>query len=235
TPPPNAGRANIEICEHVPQNVAAGDNSRIARLSDAAARLLNDYDLVIGTDADEFLVVDPRTGKSLAEYLSSIKIKGSVSALGMDVGQHRENEKPIDASQPFLSQRHYALVSTRYTKSSVISEPLRWGAGFHRVRGRNFRIDPNLYLFHFGCVDLAMCMAKFSDQDRMASGWEKHMRKRLRTIEMVSGRKVHKGEGWLKFARRLQRAVRLPYAWNKPAMFGWRLVVEIPERFSTTV
>lgn len=234
-PPPNADGANITYCKHVPENVTAGDRTRIGKLSAAAAGLLERYDLVIGTDADEFLVVDPRTGKSLPEYLSGISVRTSVSALGMDVGQKTGDETAIDADRPFLSQRGYALVSTRYTKTSVISEPVEWGSGFHRVRRRNFRIDRNLYLFHFGCVDTGMVEARFKDGDRMKAGWEHHLRKRLRTITLISGKKAHRSERWISFARFLQSVVRPPYAWNKPAMFGWRLIVRIPDRFRDSV
>ena len=45
-------------------------------------------DLVIGTDVDEFLIVDPMLGVSLAEYLSTAEVRGSLSALGLDVVRH---------------------------------------------------------------------------------------------------------------------------------------------------
>ena len=46
------------------------------------------YDLVIGVDADEFIIVDPKCGRSLLEYLDEAEIGTSLSALGLDFGQN---------------------------------------------------------------------------------------------------------------------------------------------------
>jgi hypothetical protein len=49
---------HVVVCEKLQGNVAQGDKRRIRFLSQRAAELFKDYDLVIGTDADEILVVD---------------------------------------------------------------------------------------------------------------------------------------------------------------------------------
>ena len=73
--PENVGHAHITKLPHTPMSRAAGDKYRIGKISELAHELLKSYDIVIGCDSDEFLVVDPRTKKSLAQYLSEIKIK----------------------------------------------------------------------------------------------------------------------------------------------------------------
>lgn len=233
--PKNKGKATVTHCKRIPGQVVAAEKRRLAHLSEAAANLLETYDLVIGTDADEFLIVDPLCGKSLAEYLSKIKCCTSVSGLGLDVGQNTHIEQAIDGSLPFLSQRSFALVSSRYTKPVVISKPVRWGAGFHRVKNHNFRIDKNLYLLHFGCFDLKMLQDRFLDRDRMAAGWERHMKKRSKTITLVTNKKALDGNVFLPIARIIQTVIRPIYAWNKPSMGVWKLVVTIPERFRNIV
>ena len=55
--------------EKIGGQVVQMEKCRLKFLSEKAAELLESYDLVIGTDADEFLAVDPRTGISLKEYL----------------------------------------------------------------------------------------------------------------------------------------------------------------------
>ena len=50
---------NVEICEKIPGKVVQLDRLRLRFLSDQAAILLKKYDMVIGTDADEFLIPDP--------------------------------------------------------------------------------------------------------------------------------------------------------------------------------
>lgn len=233
--PEHAGKANVIHRERVIEQVVAAEKRRLGFLSDVAAKLLLTYNVVIGVDADEFLVVDPNCGKSLIEYLSEIEIAPCVSGLGMDIGQHLQNEPVLDYEKPFLEQREFAYLSSRYTKPSVISKAVRWGSGFHRVKGYNFRIDPNLYLFHFGSVDMEMIRMRFQDKDRMATGREKHIKKRAQTMHIITQKKALKNEGWFRFARILQTCIRPIYALNKPSMAGLKIIIKVPNRFKRII
>lgn len=234
--PSKAGKANVIHRERVVEHVVKAEKRRLGFLSVVASELLQRYDLVIGVDADEFLVVDPSTGLTLIQYLSSIKIDTCVSGLGMDVGQKLGEESVLDYTKPFLDQRKYAYLSPRYTKPSVISEPVQWGSGFHRVKGKNFRIDPNLYLFHFGSVDMEIIEQRFRDVDRMSTGRKKHIEKRAKTIHIITkNRKAALHKFWIEGARLFQSYIRQWYAWNKPTMLMWKLVIRIPEQFKGTV
>ena len=225
-----------QLVEKVGTDVVSNDKGRVALMSSKAAELFAEgYELVIGTDCDEFVVVDPRLGKSLREYLSAASIKYSLSPLGLDFGQKLGEEEAIREDVPFLEQRHYAQLGTRYTKSSVIARPLEWGSGFHRVRGRNIHIAKDLYLLHFGYFDMGRIEERFKDTNRLALGWEKHMRKRSRTIRLVTEKRALNFDAWTRFARICQSIVRPPYAWNKPAMFGLKIIVRIPDRFQNIV
>lgn len=226
--PENAGAAHITKLPHTDMSRSAGDKYRIGKMSDLANKLLKKYDIVIGCDCDEFLIVDPALNTSLAQYLSNTEIHTTLSGLGLDVGQHLTHEKPLDSSKPFLAQRAYALLSTRYTKPVVINRPVRWGSGFHSINGHNFHIDPNLYLLHFGAVDMEMLVAKAASR---GPDWVNHLRRRGNgTINDVTNRPAH-GEKWLKIARVMQRIFRPIYAWDKPGMLGIKRIVKIPERF----
>ena len=226
--PENAGAAHITKLPHTDMSRSAGDKYRIGKMSDLANELLKKYDIVIGCDCDEFLIVDPALNTSLAKYLSDKQINTTISGLGLDVGQHLTHEKPLDSSKPFLAQRAYALLSTRYTKPVVINRPVRWGSGFHSINGHNFHIDPNLYLLHFGAVDMEMLVAKAASR---GPDWVNHLKRRGNgTINDVTNRPAH-GEKWLKIARVMQRIFRPIYAWDKPGMLGIKRVVKIPNRF----
>lgn len=226
--PENAGAAHITKLPHTDMSRSAGDKYRIGKMSDLANKLLKKYDIVIGCDCDEFLIVDPALNTSLAKYLSDKQINTTLSGLGLDVGQHLTHEKPLDSSKPFLAQRAYALLSTRYTKPVVINRPVRWGSGFHSINGHNFHIDPNLYLLHFGAVDMEMLVAKAASR---GPDWVNHLKRRGNgTINDVTNRPAH-GERWLKIARVMQRIFRPIYAWDKPGMLGIKRVVKIPNRF----
>ena len=227
-------KAHVIPCDRVGGGVARADKGRINLISDEAARLFADgYDLVIGTDADEMLAVDPRLGVGLAEFLSGLDVRTAVSALGLDMGQRLGEEGDIVEDRPFLEQRKYARLDTRYTKASVLGRPLRWGSGFHRVEGCNLHIVKDLYLFHLGYFDMKRLQERFGDADRLAQGWERHLRKRSETIRLVTRKKALDFDRWTGVARRLQTVCRPVYAWNKPAMLGLKLVVRIPDRFQT--
>lgn len=226
--PENAGAAHITKLPHTDMSRAAGDKYRIGLMSDLAKKLLAEYDIIIGCDCDEFLIVDPDLNIGLAEYLSSKKINTTLSGLGLDVGQHMTYEEPLDTTQPFLAQRKYAFISTRYTKPVVLNKPVSWGSGFHRVKNHNFHIDKNLYLLHFGAVDMDMLIAKAA---KRGEDWVNHLKRRGNgTINDVTNRPA-RGERWVKISRAMQRFIRAPYAWNKPNMCGIKIVVKIPERF----
>lgn len=224
-------QTHAQLCERIQGVVAVADKGRINFLSKQAALLLKKYDLVIGTDVDEFLVVDPALNVSLQEYLSSVKIKTSLSGLGIDVGQHLEKETAIDPNRCFLEQRHYGYLSSRYSKASVISRSVRWGSGFHRIKWHNFHIDKNLYLFHFGCIDLNMLKKRINETDRLENGWSRHLNKRAKTIKIITRKKALDWEPTVSLVRNMEMLFRPIYAINKPSTFGFKYVVNIPERF----
>lgn len=228
--------ANVEVVEHVEGNVQKADRGRIDLLSERAAALFADYDMVIGSDVDEFLVLDPLCCMGLREFLLKVKTNcPSISALGVDVGQKLGEETALVLDLPFLSQRSYAKLSTRYSKANVLRKPVSWGSGFHRTRKGNFHIIKYLYLFHFGAADLDRIKAKMNDTELQDAGWSTHLKKRSKTIALVNTRRIRDWEKVVGKARIVQNIVRPPYAWNKPAMFEAKIVVKIPERFKNIV
>ena len=223
---------NVFVHPKIGTQVVAAEKGRLKFLSEKAAELFaQGYDLVIGVDADEYIVVDPKLGVGLREYLSSQSIDVCLSPLGLDFGQKLGEEDDLSMERSFLSQRHYAQIGTRYTKPSIIAQPCRWGSGFHRVKGHNFHIASDLYLLHFGYADKRILEERLGDVDRVAQGWEKHIYKRSRTIKYATEKKARDFDRWMRFARICQTWCRPPYALNKPAMFELRIVVKIPERF----
>lgn len=228
TPPKNTNAANIIKLPHSDMSRVAGDKYRIGKISDLANELFKKYDIIIGCDSDEFLIVDPNTGKTLSEYLSNLKYKTTVSGLGLDIGQNMNCETALNPDAPMLSGRGFALLSTRYTKPVVLFRPARWGSGFHQVKHHNFHLDKNLYLLHFGAVDMNMLITKATNR---GADWVNHLRRRGNgTINVVTKKKPH-GEGFIKMARMIQRICRPIYAPFKPCMMGIKWVVKIPSRF----
>lgn len=227
---------NTHVVDKIGQTVVSSDKGRIKFISEKASALFSSgYDIVIGGDADEYLVVDPRTGKSLPEFLSDTKIDVCVSGLGLDFGQRLGEEADLTLDRPFLSQRRFAQIGTRYTKASVICRPCRWGSGFHRVKGHNFHICPDLFMMHFGYSDLRMIENRLSDSDRLSQGWARHMKKRSRTIRYATNLPAYDFDKTTRYARICETIVRKPYAWNKPGLLGLKLIVELPGRFRSVL
>ena len=221
-----------ELRPRNPGMVVKSEKIRLGFLSEKAAELMaKGYDVVIGTDADEYLVVDPDLGMGLREYLSSIKIKDSVSGLGVDIGQNLNEEGVISGEIPYFQQRRYGYLCSRYTKPSVISSPVTWGSGFHRIKGHNFHIDPNLFLFHTGSIDLKMIEDRMSDNDLISTGRLKHIQKRAKTIYVVSKAKIREWDRTVKVVRWVQQHLRPVNSWNKPWNPFTKVVVRIPDRF----
>lgn len=224
--PSNADDTNIEKLEHTELTRVSGDKFRIKLLNDLSKKLFADgYDIVIGCDADELLILDPDIKTSLSDYLSNIRNKTSVSGLGIDVIQNICDEGKLDESKPLLAQRDFAVLSTRYTKPVVLFKPARWGSGFHSIKGKNFHIDKNLYFFHFGNADFEKIKNKICARN---PDWANHIKRRIKTV----GEKTKiKSEKFIKLSRFMQTLLRPVYAPFKPAMFGLKWIVKIPNRF----
>lgn len=216
--------------------VVEAEKGRLKFLSEKAAELFaRGYDLVIGVDADEYIVADPKLGVGLRQYLSEQKVGISLSPLGLDFGQKAGEEGNLSQSLPFLRQRRYAQIGTRYTKPSVIARPCRWGSGFHRVKGHNYHIASDLYLLHFGYADQKILEERQGNRELVAQGRGRHICKRSRTIRYVTERKARDFDRWTRWARFIQTWCRPPYALNKPAMFECVIVVEVPDRFANVL
>lgn len=222
---------NVLRLPHRAMKRAAGDRNRARLVSLLARSLFQRYDLVIAHDIDECLVVDPDEELTLRDYLLKNRRSSSLSGLGLDVGQHPETEGPIDPSGALLAQRSFAHLSSRYTKAIVARRPLTWGSGYHRVKGRNFHIDPKLYLIHFGMVDIKRLEEKHADKGLAKAGWKGHLERRQGLFELIRTASPKDGDLLFDRARRRQQRRRPLYALNKPGTLKDRPVIRIPERF----
>lgn len=229
--PDNAAGLNVVQLPFRPAPRAIADRRRARVMSHFAAGMFQHYDLVIATDVDEFLVVDPHVGLGLRDYLSSRAPLRSVAGLGMDVGQHPELEGALDLDAPILGQRRFARVAARYSKMVVLGAPAVWGSGMHRVKGQNFRMDPNLFLFHFGMSDTRLADARASDADRLNNGWGNHLKRRSELNRSIATVRAPGGEAQIESWRKRFARLRSLVAWNKPMFLPGEPVVIIPERF----
>ncbi|HGG05821.1 MAG TPA: glycosyltransferase family 2 protein [Aliiroseovarius sp.] len=228
---PGADKVNFLTIPHKPLERVRAMRRRAQTMSKLAMAIWPYFDVVLATDVDEFLICDPHANGDLKSYLLSIKNKSSVSGIGLDVGQHLDLESPLDPTRPFLDQRKYAHLSSRYTKPVVTYRPVTWGSGLHRIKGHGFTIDPNLLLFHFGMVDYERATGKTLDKDRLATGWGEHLERRETLFEIITNSTPMDGNAGLALAREYQTYHRPVYALNKPGLMPNNPVIVIPDRF----
>lgn len=232
---PSNTNINCLRVPHKKLSRSQGDKNRVQIVSSLAKSLFKRYKRVIACDIDEFLVLDPNIKSTLSEYLLKKSNRASLSALGIDVGQHIDKEQAIDLKAAFLDQRSFGIIAARYTKPVVAYKPLNWGSGYHRIKWRNYNIDNNLYLFHFGMVDYKRSTGKTEDASRVEQGWTKHLDRRFKIFDDIRSNKAISGDEIIKSTRTRFQWLRTPYAWNKPRQSKPEVIIQIPERFKGTV
>ena len=231
--PEKAEKINFIKIPHIKYGRSTGDRNRALIISKFAKTLFHRYDIVIACDIDELLVVDPNVNLTLFEYLQKPIYSSSLSALGLDVGQNRNNEKSINPKKCFLEQRNFAHVSARYTKPIIATRPLTWGSGLHRIKGKNFKIDPNLFLFHLGMVDYEIAQKKIGDKALLKDGWKRHFDRRYKLFMLIENSSPIDGDSFFDKARKKQSCFRPFYAINKPGNLKGNPIIKIPSRFKS--
>jgi hypothetical protein len=131
--------------------------TRLSLLSKFAAGLLEAYDAVLFTDADEFLLADPKKYPTLVDLVADRPDVPVIGAMGLNLVHHLGSEEALDPGLPLLSQRRLAKFIPLMCKPAVKRVPAPWTAASHGVKGTPYAIDPDLYMFH----------AKFSDRDAL--------------------------------------------------------------------
>lgn len=216
----------------VPLRRVVMEHHRSRAISSLAASLYRYVNAVIATDVDEFLVPDPAKWPNLRDYvLANAGRHRTLSGVGLDVIQHLGREGEIDPAQPFLAQRSVAVVSNAYTKPVLSYKPVTWGAGLHRIKGRNYHVAPDLFLFHLGMVDYTAAMGRANDPNLIKSGWGPHLLRREAMYRHVESATVVDGDSYFPQARARLTWRRRLLAWNKPAPLPGPPVVTIPDRF----
>jgi hypothetical protein len=151
--------------EPLPQSY--DEDLRWDKISEFVRTLLDDHDIVLRVDVDEFLVPDPDKYSSLMNFLSGWKGE-YLTALGFDLIQSPD-EPILDFAKSVLSQRRYAYALTAMNKTCVTRKPLKWGRGFHYCSSPPQFGD--LYLLHTKRADIRMqkdwndCMREHASDD----------------------------------------------------------------------
>jgi hypothetical protein len=119
--------------------------------------LLQSYENVLFTEADEFVVADPRRYSGLGQYIERLTVP-VVKCVGINVFQ-TPVEKQLDFGMAWLQQRSQCYQAAQYSKPLLSKVPLRWVVGFHSLADGTLSPpqDPNLLLFHCHRIDYEAC------------------------------------------------------------------------------
>jgi hypothetical protein len=120
--------------------------------------LLNYYDTVIYTDADELVVPDPALFPDLRSFLEQSAFDYA-SCVGLNIVHILNLEQPLDANKPILPQRRFARFLSATCKPCVSRVPMNWSPGFHGS-DKPPKIDPALFLFHTKWMDYNLAMQR---------------------------------------------------------------------------
>lgn len=131
--------------------------------------LLDHYQVVVFADADEFIVVDDNTGRSLYDYCKDFaegKLYPKENYLRVtcwEPVQDIDSEEPFDTSKTvdLLNDRKTMWRQTFYDKTLITKIPLDYATGFHNLR--TLREGParhELTMLHMQKVDLGVYVSK---------------------------------------------------------------------------
>lgn len=169
------------------------ERARMGLLNSFAAGLLEAYDAVVFTDADELLVADPDRHRDLRDFLAHRPPTAAFGAMGLNVLHDLETEGDLDPSRPVLDQRHLAKFVPLMCKPSLKCVPARWTAASHGIHVP-FEIDPDLYLFHLKFADRSTLAAMAEERRGVSTGlgralgstWVRGPEAMLRVLERSS-------------------------------------------------
>lgn len=137
---------------HVPRDEVTPDLTR--RRWDLKGAITNGllafHDVVITTDVDELLVyVGDKPG--LATHLESAERVGNATApVGLNLIPTPEDS--ADDKLPVLARHPNAMVHGKYTKPCIAHSRVVFTTGGHGLQRGDYRIDPEILLFHLHYV-----------------------------------------------------------------------------------
>ena len=128
--------------------------ARMGLVSGIAAGLLEAYDAVLFTDADEFVVADPSAHESLRHFVAARPGRTALGVMGLNVVHDVTREPALRDDEPILGQRRLAKFQPLMCKPALTWVPAGWAHASHGIR-TPFEVDPELWMFHMKFADRA--------------------------------------------------------------------------------
>jgi hypothetical protein len=145
------------------------DLKRALFISSITEGLLEYYDWVIHTDADEIVLADPQHYRDLTNFCAAAEAD-TITAIGFDVQQVPELEPPLAPGIPLGEQRGWVRFTSAMCKPVLTRQPLVWSPGFHCADAP--LTFSGLYLFHLHWADAATGLERLAKTRVMPWGDE---------------------------------------------------------------
>ncbi|WP_348539118.1 glycosyltransferase family 2 protein [Ruegeria sp. R8_1] len=129
------------------------DRKRWNFLSQFASSLTYRFDVVIGGDVDELIVLDPLVGNDPVQYILQQTNAQVISPFAIEVVQRVDLEPALDAQRPILEQRRYGRTNAFYCKPCITRAPISWSLGQHYSNHPRLNLSSDLFLFHLRFFD----------------------------------------------------------------------------------
>lgn len=113
------------------------------------------YSHVIIGDVDELVVVDPKLGVNLKDWLQDDPRGRVTTPLGLEVLHHPDLE-PEGVADRILGPRRFVRTLLRYSKPCVISKDVKLSRGGHFSSSPQLDAPDHLYLFHLKYCDFGV-------------------------------------------------------------------------------
>jgi hypothetical protein len=136
------------------------DKKRWDFLSQFASALTTRFDLVVGGDVDELIVLDPQIGDDPIAHILADTTAPVISPFAIELVHRIDQEHPLDQNHPVLAQRAFGRINMWYSKPCIIRAPIRWSLGQHFSTHPELHLSRDLYLFHLRFVDHDMLVRR---------------------------------------------------------------------------
>ena len=138
-------------------------------VSSYQSELLQQYEVVIFTEADELLYSIERPLNMLIDSFLINNSQQYLTCTGYEVIHNINKEKPILLGDSIIQNRNEWFKYTPYDKTLISKIPLKWCWGFHDPIGVPREYCPELFMFHLHRVDFEFMLKR---HDRRANKWK---------------------------------------------------------------
>jgi hypothetical protein len=135
--------------------------------ADYQAKLLQESDVVLYADLDEFIVHPDLLGLLQSEFNTCIV------TTGVEIVQNLEIETRFDFQRSINSQRSHMIYSEWYNKPLIINKQIDWCDGKHN-HGEFKNYVEGLYLIHLGKVCLDLSKQYSSDDSNLYTQYSRY-------------------------------------------------------------